>query len=134
MHRTTLILQLLVDVDYATTDDLASRIACPRSELVKSLSKMRKREVLTSVGGKHTITVKGRSELSQGLPPKSVTHQPFQVPNARQQSAYLLAKPSGMTVHPEQSVMRRPKWTPEPWTPARPGADDHKVYGSKGIR
>jgi hypothetical protein len=28
---------------------------------------------------------------------------------------------------------KRPTWKPEPWLPARPGADDHKQYKSKGL-
>jgi hypothetical protein len=34
----------------------------------------------------------------------------------------------------EASVHLRPVWDPKPWVPARPGAEDHKKFKSKGGR
>jgi hypothetical protein len=34
---------------------------------------------------------------------------------------------------PLQGYVRRPDWNPPKWTPARPGADDHKQFKSKGV-
>lgn len=34
---------------------------------------------------------------------------------------------------PLEGYVRRPDWKPAPWVPARPGADDHKQYKSRGV-
>jgi hypothetical protein len=34
---------------------------------------------------------------------------------------------------PLQAKERRPDWQPPKWTPARPGADDHKLWKSRGV-
>lgn len=138
--RTVRILKLLAGMDHATADALATQIACPREEVLKTLRNMRARGVITTGGGTHRITDKGRNELLAGPPQRAPSG--FAAPKkpkavstdvARPQSEFLLAQPSGMTAHPDNSVMRRPTWTPEPWVPARSGADDHKVFASRGI-
>ena len=129
--RTTKILGILADVDHATTDSLSTQITCLRAELIKTISNMRVCGTIETEDGKHRITLKGREELLLGPPTKSVIHKPFRVPNARAQSEYLRAVPSGTSDH--RAVIHRPTWTPPAWTPARPGADDHKAYGSRGI-
>lgn len=125
-HRTTQILRMLADVEHATSNMISAHIECARSEVLKTLRNMRAREVITTDDKKHRITDKGRNELLIGARTKIVR-------NARQQSEYLLAKPSDISVSQENSVMRRPTWAPEPWVPARPGADDHKQFASRGI-
>jgi hypothetical protein len=34
---------------------------------------------------------------------------------------------------PLDGYVRRPDWVPSKWTPARPGADDHKQFKSRGV-
>jgi hypothetical protein len=34
---------------------------------------------------------------------------------------------------PLQGYVRQPDWNPPKWTPARPGADDHKQWKSRGV-
>lgn len=137
--RTVRVLKLLAGMDHATTDMVAEHLGCPPSELKKTLANMRARKVITTEDGKHRITRVGKDELSSPRQPKPAglagLTQPKAVStaHARPQSEYLLARPSGMTMHPENSVMRRPVWAPEPWVPARPGADDHKQFASRGI-
>lgn len=131
---TTRILKLLSGMSYATTESLTDYTKEPRPKVVKTLRDMReRRKTITTDARGHAITDLGREALLNPTPNRPTGVKRVSLEKRSPQSEFLLAKPSQISVSHENSVMRRPTWTPDPWIPARPGADDHKLYASRGI-
>jgi DNA-binding MarR family transcriptional regulator len=84
-------------------------------------------EVERAAVEKSTVWLR-QSDAGRKLSKEAVSTKP------RTHTTYSKAVPSVIERCEERSLMNRPPYTPPKDTPARPGALDFKLIGSKGIR
>ena len=53
---------------------------------------------------------------------------------ARQRAQAVQAAAAPVAPPPRRNVLHTPVWRPPVWQSARPGADDHKQYATRGVR
>ena len=124
MTRRTL--AVLTGLESATTASLATHFGVTTRKITEPMRSLRARNFVVTEGTTHKITEAGRGFLVNADRPVTKAN----VNEHKRFSEYLPAQPSDRS---RNAFLDRPVWVPPPWVPARPGADDHKQYASRGI-
>lgn len=94
---------------------------------------------MANTSGRNRLTVWRLAPAAVGqLAAHGLEWLPARLPGAKPPSVRApvrRAPPAGpVTPPPRRNVLHGPAWQPPRWEPARPGADDHRQYATRGVR